>query len=412
MKRVLVLLIGEVLEDPRVYKTCVSLRKAGAEVFVACTNPSGRPENETNEHFTIIRFPHRRESWLKRAYHWLNSRTHPVVGSALGRSHDNIPSSPVKAALRNAAVGLNYRHFAQENTRINRMMTAELSSGNYDLVHVNDVDTLAAGCELKASGAAARLLYDSHEYWPGIGVYGSGPNDALRATEKRGIASADFVVTVNLIIARRMQNEYGLDKMPSVVMNCPYRYEGNVGMDTVNYPIRVIYQGKLQAFRGLDELVAAFRYMEGALLTLSGYGPLEESLKQLVKSLGLSDRVTFTGRYNAAETLPILSSHDIGVMPFRDVTDSIRMSSPNKLFDYTMAGLALAASDLPYLGAFIREHNAGKLFEEITPQSIAKTLNAMAAGKEELIRFKRNAHKAADTEYYWESQFRNYPWKP
>ena len=34
-KKVLVLLIGEVLEDPRVFKTCASHRENGADVTVA-----------------------------------------------------------------------------------------------------------------------------------------------------------------------------------------------------------------------------------------------------------------------------------------------------------------------------------------------------------------------------------------
>ena len=46
-------------------------------------------------------------------------------------------------------------------------------------------------------------------------------------------------------------------------------------------PVRVRYQGKLQAFRGLEALALAFRHLDGATLTMSGYGPLEERLKLL-----------------------------------------------------------------------------------------------------------------------------------
>ena len=59
-KKVLVLLIGEILEDPRVYKTCMSLCERGVDVTVACTNPSMRQERETHNTISIIRFPSRR----------------------------------------------------------------------------------------------------------------------------------------------------------------------------------------------------------------------------------------------------------------------------------------------------------------------------------------------------------------
>ena len=65
MKKILVLLIGEVLEDPRVYRTCVSLSEGGADVTVACTNPSQRTERETYKNLSIIRFPHRKEFIIK-----------------------------------------------------------------------------------------------------------------------------------------------------------------------------------------------------------------------------------------------------------------------------------------------------------------------------------------------------------
>ena len=382
MKRVLVLLIGEVLEDPRVHRTCTSLAAAEAAVTVACTNPSGRPDHETVDGLTVFRFPHRTEFFLKRLYVWLKSRINPKVGGVLGRSHEDVPDSSVKAALRNAAAAMNFRHYLNGSMKINRLFVDRFTGKAFDLVHCNDFDTLSAGCSLKRSGFAKQLLYDSHEYWPGIGARGSRPNDAIRNVERIGIADADYVVTVNSMIAELLRDDYDLTETPSVVMNCPYRYDGDLSLDTVHDPVRVIYQGKLQAFRGLDDLVGAFRHIEGAVLTLSGYGPLEESLKLLAESYGLSDSVTVTGRYDPGEALAILSRHDIGVMPFRDATVSIRLSSPNKLFDYSMAGLALAATDLPFIGKMIGDCDAGMVFDEASPEKIARTLNRMIGDRD------------------------------
>ena len=412
VKRVLVLLIGEVLEDPRVFRTCKSLAAGDTAVTVACTNPSGRPEQETFDGLSLVRFPHRTEFFLKRLYVWLKGRLHPKVGGALARGHEAVPESSIMASLRNVAAGMNFRHYLKSSMKINRLFVDYFAGEFFDLVHCNDFDTLAAGRSLKRSGSAKELLYDSHEYWPGIGAHGSRPNDTIRHVEREGITDADYVVTVNPMIADLLRDDYGLAVTPSVVMNCPYRYDGDLALDTAHEPVRVIYQGKLQAFRGLDDLVEAFRYVDNAVLTLSGYGPLEESLKLLAASHGISDRVTVTGRYRPGEALAILARHDIGVMPFRDATVSIRLSSPNKLFDYSMAGLALAATDLPYIGKIIRDCDAGSVFEEAAPENIAAVLNRMAADRNALLRFKKNARKAAEMHYTWDHQFANYPWKP
>ncbi|HUT64008.1 MAG TPA: glycosyltransferase, partial [Anaerolineae bacterium] len=317
------------------------------------------------------------------------------------------------SALRNIVLSMNYRHFMRSNLKINHMMVKAFVGETFDLVHCNDVDTLYAGSELRRSGTAKTLLYDSHEYWPGIGVHGSAPNTAIFNLEKRGIKHADFIITVNPLIADKIQKLYGLKTQPSVVMNCPHIYTGPLKVDTVHSPVRVLYQGKVQAFRGLDKLLLAFKYIDGAELTISGYGPLLERLQLLAASEELSDRVHFTGRYEQDDTFPIIAEYDIGVLPFSAVTLNLEYTSPNKFFDYAMGGLAVAASSLPFMRMMIEEHNMGRVFPRNDPESIAATLTDMISDTEKLKEYKKNARKTVEEHYYWEKQFvNNYPWKP
>ncbi|MCE5249094.1 glycosyltransferase [bacterium] len=412
LKTVLVLLIGEVLEDPRVHKTCLSLRNSGADVTVVCTNPSGRLEKEIADGIGIVRFPHRREFILKRLYNRLGGLLKPEYRRVVSQIHEDVPSSSVMAALRNTVLTMNFNHFMRSTEKIGHMMTGAFPGRTFDLVHCNDVDTLAAGCILRRSGAAKTLVYDAHEFWPGIGVHGSAPNTKLRELEAEGIVYADRVVTVNSMIAEMIGKEYGLKTVPSVVMNCPPLFGGPVFTDMVHDPVRVLYQGKVQAFRGLEELVLAFRHIDGAVLTISGYGPLVERLERLRDSEGLGGKVTITGKYAPDEALGIITGHDIGVLPFNPVTLSIMYSSPNKLFDYAMGGLALAANDLPYLKRVIEEHAMGRIFPDNDPEKIAEAINTMAGDREKLKEYKRNARKAAEEHFHWDKQFTNYPWRP
>ena len=227
-KKVLVLLIGEILDDPRVFKTCMSLCEMGADVTVACTNPNQRPERERNQNIDIVRFPHRTEFALKRFNNWLQSRLHPGMGQVLSQAHEDVAPSSIKSALRNFILNLNYRHYIRSNLRICGMMVRAFTGESFDLVHCNDVETLYAGIELRRDGSAKLLLYDSHEFWPGTGIYGSSTNKAIRKLESAGIHLADFVITVNPMIADMLQELYNLKKVPSVVMNCPNLFEGEI----------------------------------------------------------------------------------------------------------------------------------------------------------------------------------------
>jgi glycosyltransferase involved in cell wall biosynthesis len=407
----LVLLVGEVREDPRVTRICRSLRDSGVRVTVGCTDPSGRPPEEVWEDIRVVRFPHRRESLLKRMYLAVQGRISPKKSDMLGRMHEGSGSSGVRAAVRELAAAVNVRTFVRETARINREMTARFSGESFDFIHANDVDTLPAGGALKRMGAARALVYDSHEYWPGIGVTGSVSNRAIVRLESDGIRAADRVMTVNHFIADMLRRDYRLPETPSVVMNCPLRDDTPVDTDTPGTPVRVLYQGKLQAFRGIGELIRAFGGIEGAMLTVSGDGPLLERFRRMAEHEGLGGRVRFTGRYEPDETLDIVRGHDIGMLPFSPVTGNIIYSSPNKLFDYMMGGLAVVSTDLPFIRGVVEGDRAGLLLTDNAPESIAAAICSLAAEPMKLALFRRNARTAALTKYSWEAQFgSNYPW--
>lgn len=409
--RVLVLLIGEVLEDPRVLRTCLSLRDMGAEVTVGCTLLTRSAAWEEWNGLRIIRFQNRKESFLKQAYLWLQGRMKPKYGRVFAQVHEEAPASKISAALRNLALSLNFRVYLRNTLNINRAMVRAFSGETFDLLHCNDADTLPAGSALKMCGAVHELLYDAHEYWPGMGVEGSVANASIRRIEAAGIAHADYVTTVNSLIADMLQRDYRLARTPVAVMNCPVLDAGPDPDEGIHNPVRVLYQGKIQAFRGVEQLILAFHHIEGAILTVAGDGPLMERCRLLAVSEGLEDRVHFTGRYEPGETLSIVRENDIGVLPFSTATLSITFSSPNKLFDYAMGGLAIASSDLPFMRMAIGEHGMGAFFRDNRPESIAETLREMIRDTERLREYKRNARKAALEHFSWEKQFEKYPWK-
>jgi glycosyltransferase involved in cell wall biosynthesis len=409
-KKVLVLLMFEVLEDSRVWKTCLSLRDRGANVTVACTNPSGRPEKETCEGVFITRFPHPREFFLKRLYHMAH-RWMPVKSAAFS-SAASAPDGQRSTPVKNLILQWNHRHFMRNVRKVNRTFIGAFSGKKYDLIHANDVDTLYAGSELRRNDCADALLYDSHEYWAGMSAPGSYSNASLKRYEDAYIRDADYVVTVNPFIAERLRETYQLPNTPSVVMNCPPLWHGELSRPGIEPPVRVIFQGKLQAYRGLEELILAFRYLPDAVLTLSGYGPIEERLKILAGNAGLNDRVKFTGRYPREETMPMLPSQDIGVIPYQDVVMNNVYSSPNKLFNYAMAGMAVVTSGMPFLAATVREHDMGEVFSGKTPEDIARAIRSLVCDPVRLRTCKENARKAAEELFSWEKQFElNYPWK-
>ncbi len=411
--RVLVLLVNEALEDPRVFKTCVALKNSGARVTIGCTNPSKKINDETYQEMRIVRFPHYSDFILKRLYTKFVGRLGPGMGRAATSLHEGDTSSSLKAAVRNLLLTMNFRHMLRSMAKINRAMVRAFTGHSFDLVHCNDVESLAAGCSLKASGTARALLYDTHEFWPGMGTAGSFSNRAYLELEGDMIHRADYVVTVNPFIADLLVNTYKLEQKPAVVMNCPYVSEKHADITRLHSPVRVLYQGRVQAYRGLEELISSFRVIENAELTISGDGPLLERLKALATSEGLARKVHFTGRFDPEEAMTIIKDHDIGVIPYKPANLNNTYISPNKLFDYIMGGLALATSDLPFLASIIRKEKVGIVFDKLEPSAIARAITRMISNEKALQTYRMHGRRAALERYHWKKQFSDhYPWRP
>lgn len=409
--QVLVLVVDEVLEDGRVFKTCTSLRDAGARVAVGCTNPGGRPGKEVREGLKIVRFPHPPEFFLKRWHSRLQGRLGGRLGGAASSLHEQTSPSGLRSHLRTAVLSANFRHLLRTTAATNQRMIRAFCGGRYDLVHCNDLLTLEAGVGLKDSGAAGELLYDAHEFWPGMASEGSPANRAWGKMEGELIGRADRVVTVNPFIAELLEKTYRLPRTPAVVMNCPPLAADGQGR-TAGDPVRVLYQGRLQAYRGLEELVLAFAKVEGGTLTVSGDGPLQGGLRALVESEGLGGKVRFSGRFARDEGMRVVRECDIGVIPYKPVNLNNTYASPNKLFEYMMGGLALATSNLPFLSSVVAAEKAGIVFRSLEPAEIARDLNRLIGDRQALQRYRDAARGAARERYHWDRQFSDYPWEP
>ena len=71
-----------------------------------------------------------------------------------------------------------------------------------------------------------------------------------------------------------------------------------------------------------------------------------------------------------------------------------------------MAGLALAASDLPELARFIQGEKVGALFDPRDPKSIAAAIDAVTRDREALEAMKARARAAARETYNWDRESR------
>jgi glycosyltransferase involved in cell wall biosynthesis len=75
----------------------------------------------------------------------------------------------------------------------------------------------------------------------------------------------------------------------------------------------VAFVGRLDAQKGVDRLLTTLLHCSSRLLVV-GDGPQKDSLESLAGSLGVADRVTFTGRLSVAEVAAVYAS--VGALVF------------------------------------------------------------------------------------------------
>jgi len=273
--------------------------------------------------------------------------------------------------------------------------------------HAHDLDALPAAY-LAGLRFGGKLIYDSHE------LYTEQREDTprvikiiLQGIERFLIKKADGVITVNNSIARELSGRYSVP-VPLVLRNfmkC-MPLEKTVTSDTV-YPgeIKVLYHGGFLRGRGLEEVIRSVVYWdENIKLYLRGFGPTEGELRQMVSDLGLDNRIFFLDPVPMKSLIADAAFADIGIMPYKPACLNNLYSMPNKLFEYMMAGLAVAASDLPEIRGLNEGIGFGLLFNPDSLESIAGAVNGLARDRDFLQKCRKNARDWSITAGNWEAE--------
>lgn len=277
-----------------------------------------------------------------------------------------------------------------------------------DIVHANDLDTLAAGWVVKRE-VGCPLVYDSHELW--TEQHHPRTPDWIRYF--RGLEAVlaprvDRIVSVNDFIAREIAQRYGV-AVGTTVYNAPFysRPEGEAPTDlralAGGRPI-VLFQGRYDLERGLEELVEAAAHLRCAVLVFRGYGALDGFLRQRVRELGVGDRVFFVPPVEMHDMVEAARGADVGIIPYLPSCLNNRYCTPNKIFEYMMAGMAVATSDLPVMRQIVRGEGVGDVFDPADPGAIALTLDSIVEDPERLRAMKERALEAAARRYNWDRE--------
>lgn len=276
---------------------------------------------------------------------------------------------------------------------------------NYDVIHCNDIGSLPIGIMIKCFNRSSRVVYDCHEYEIEIDSLSFFEKVLRKFLERSFIKYADSVVTVSDSIANEYQRLYGIAK-PELVLNCPVYYEPpKTNFFRESFGIRsdqtiFLYQGGLKSGRGIELLIESFSGLDddSNVLVVMGYGPLQSTVERAARR---SPTVFFQPAVEQRVLLDFTCAADYGILFYEDTCLNHRYCSPNKIFEYLMAGLPVLISDLFEMRRLVEENGLGVVAEG---NSVEGFRNAVRASLEQDYRSIHENVLKARRKYCWEEQ--------
>ncbi|WP_406727563.1 glycosyltransferase family 4 protein [Streptomyces sp. GD-15H] len=290
-----------------------------------------------------------------------------------------------------------------------------------DLVHANDFRMLGVGARAtlraRARGRDVKLVWDAHEFLPGIKPWNPHPrwHIAQCAHESEYARYADAVVTVSDTLAEMLQGRHGLAERPGVVLNAP---DGEISPEQAAEPVPdlrelcgvaddvplTVYSGAAAPQRGLDIMVESLPHLpevHTAFVVLNTESDYMKTLRARAEELGAGDRLHILPYVPHYQVVRFLATADIGVIPIHHWPNH-EIALITKFFEYSHARLPLVVSDVKTMGAMVEQTGQGEVFRAEDLEDYTRAVKSVL-GDAERYRAVYDASGLLD-QWTWEAQ--------
>jgi glycosyltransferase involved in cell wall biosynthesis len=250
-----------------------------------------------------------------------------------------------------------------------------LGKKKYDALCAIDLDT-ALPVYFQAKKKRVPFVYDAHEYFP----------EVIEVTDRKIVKS--IWTAIEKFIVTRTKHAYTVTQSIADIFHNKYRTKFEVIRNLpvlqvctapVKTPKTILYQGAVNAGRGLEPLLRAMVDLDAQLI-ICGEGDVLDNLKQLAKELKIEEKVVFKGQVLPQELLQITLDCQVGVMLLENKGLSYYYSLANKFFDYIHAGVPQLVIDFPEYRQLNEKYKVG-LLTGLNVQEIREKLELLLTDK-------------------------------
>ncbi len=253
-----------------------------------------------------------------------------------------------------------------------------------DVIHAHDCAALPTGVLVKKA-LDIPLVYDAHEIYEAAASRQFGITDYFTRLHRLYVKYVDRFITINHNIA--LFYRYAYPQLPPAVIirNATRRstgvaYDGRLH-DAASLPREqkiLLYQGGYTKARGLPLLVEAAEFLPANwTLVMMGWGPLDAELRAIAANH--QSKVVFIAAAPRADLEFWTAGGTVGIVPYENTVLNHWFCSPNKLWEYPVAGVPLFVQPYPELQKVIDEYHCGWLLpEDMSPRAVAALIAGLS----------------------------------
>lgn len=168
---------------------------------------------------------------------------------------------------------------------------------------------------------------------------------------------------------------------------------------------RIICVTRITPRKGVRYLIEAFKNLsgnnDGISLKIIGDGDEKKELQELVKNLGIQNKVEFTGLVSHEKLPPYFSEADVFVLP------SLNEGMSNSMLEALASGLPLVATDTGGTKELLEEGKNGLIVKMKDSRDIAEKINILFEDNNLRMKMGEESRKKAEL-MSWEKVAREY----
>ena len=386
------IVLNGVVEDSRVLKCAWSLGNAGWDVLVCGSTPSGKVDKLSIGYAEIQLLP------LKFTF----------SGKIIARILRKIRFISRKTLEK---LKPNSTPFIPNYLRSLKALTPIAIEFSPDVIHAHDYTALPIATEitqlLRAQGKKVSLIYDAHEYVPGVSHLTKPLANAYTKAERTGVKIADAVLSVSEPMSDLLMPHLQITKRPIIVANDPLvagqqkakrNLRKECGLDKKT-PL-LVYSGAVAPQRGVSTAIEALRSMPNVHLALIA-NPENATVKQLQEDAAdIANRFHVVPYVPNSELVSFLSTANIGLIPLHHKLNH-EISLITKFGEYMQAKLPIVVSDVKTMSAEVKRLKNGEVFKAEDVAGFVTATNKILANEK---KYRKVYTKSVLGERSWERQ--------